>query len=54
LLLVLYIYNKGFNDFEMGYAALLAWVLFVIILALTLLNFRVARSWVFYEGELKG
>jgi multiple sugar transport system permease protein len=54
LLLVLYIYNKGFEDFEMGYAALLAWVLFVIILALTILNFRVARAWVFYEGELKG
>ncbi len=54
LLLVLYIYNKGFEDFEMGYAALLAWVLFIIILALTILNFRVARSWVFYEGEMKG
>ncbi len=51
LLLVLYLYKKGFQDFEMGYAALLAWVLFVIVLALTILNFRLARRWVFYEGE---
>jgi len=49
LLLVLYLYNKGFQDFEMGYAALLAWVLFLIILVLTAVNFRVAKSWVYYE-----
>ena len=54
LLLVLYLYKKGFQDFEMGYASLLAWVLFIIILTLTILNFRLARAWVFYEGELKG
>lgn len=51
LLLVLYLYKKGFQDFEMGYASLLAWVLFLIVLALTILNFRLARRWVFYEGE---
>jgi len=34
----------------MGYAALLAWVLFLIILILTVLNFGLARMWVFYEG----
>lgn len=50
LLLVLYLYKTGFQDFNMGYAALLAWVLFMIILILTVLNFGLARMWVFYEG----
>lgn len=54
LLLVLYLYKKGFQDFDMGYAALLAWVLFAITLALTVLNFRLARMWVYYEGESRG
>ena len=33
----------------MGYASALAWVLFVIVLVITILLFRNARSWVFYE-----
>ena len=51
LFYVLYLYNKAFQDFEMGYASALAWVLFVIILALTLLVLRSSRLWVYYEGE---
>jgi ABC-type sugar transport system permease subunit len=35
----------------MGYASALAWMIFLIILGLTLLNFRIARYWVYYEGE---
>jgi multiple sugar transport system permease protein len=54
LLLVLYLYRTGFQNFDMGYAALLAWVLFLIILILTALNFWLARMWVFYEGDLRG
>ena len=34
-----------------GYAAALAWVLFAIILAFTLLIFRSSALWVYYEGE---
>ena len=34
----------------MGYASALAWLLFVIVLGLTLLLFRTARGWV-YEGS---
>jgi multiple sugar transport system permease protein len=37
----------------MGYASALAWVLFIIILAFTLIQFRLGRAWVFYEGDLR-
>jgi len=50
----LYLYNNAFRYFRMGYAAALAWVLFVIILLLTLLIFRSSSAWVYYEGQLKG
>jgi multiple sugar transport system permease protein len=47
----LYLYRNAFNYLEMGYASALAWVLLAIILALTLLLFRSARFWVYYEGS---
>jgi multiple sugar transport system permease protein len=50
LIYIIYIYYKAFQDFQMGYAAALAWVLFVVVLALTGLNFGLARLWVHYEG----
>jgi multiple sugar transport system permease protein len=37
----------------MGYASALAWVLFVYILAWTLVVLRSSAAWVYYEGELK-
>jgi multiple sugar transport system permease protein len=54
LLMFLYIYHQGFVDFNMGYASLLAWALCIIILALTMINFKLAGRWVYYEGQLKG
>ena len=50
----LYLYNNAFRYFKMGYAAALAWILFVIILFFTLLIFRSSSVWVYYEGQLKG
>ena len=50
LFYALYIYQTAFQFFQMGYAAALAWVLFAIVLAITLLNLRYARSWVYYES----
>lgn len=44
--LVLYIFNNGFQYFKMGYAGSMATVLFLCILAVTLLQWRVAKSWV--------
>jgi multiple sugar transport system permease protein len=49
----LYLYNNAFKYQSMGYASALAWVLFFIVLLLTLLVFRSSSLWVFYEGEVK-
>jgi multiple sugar transport system permease protein len=51
LFYVLYIFRQAFEYFNMGYASALAWVLFVIILVLTLLVVRTSDRWVYYEGE---
>ncbi len=48
-LIVLYIYEIGFKRFEMGYAAAVSMTLFVLLILLTLFQFRVARRWVHYE-----
>jgi multiple sugar transport system permease protein len=47
---VLYLYNKAFELYEMGYASAMAWLLFVVVLALTLVTLRSSRSRVHYEG----
>jgi len=51
LFYVVYLYTKAFQHLEFGYASALAWVLFVIVLALTLLVVRGARRLVYYEGD---
>ncbi|MBT1001300.1 sugar ABC transporter permease [Paenarthrobacter sp. DKR-5] len=45
----LYLYQKGFGEFDMGYASAMAWVLLVIIGAFTAINFYAAKFWVFYD-----
>jgi multiple sugar transport system permease protein len=49
LFYALYIYQQAFLFFQMGYAAALAWVLFTIVLTVTLINLHISRSWVYYE-----
>ena len=44
----LYLYQKGFVQFQMGYAAAMAWLLLLIIGAFTALNFWLSKHWVFY------
>jgi multiple sugar transport system permease protein len=51
LFVVLYLYKKAFQEFSMGYAASIAWVLFFLILVATVLQMKLARRWVFYEAE---
>ena len=46
---VLMIYQKGFETFEMGYASALAYLLFAIILVLTVIQFRMQSRWVHYD-----
>lgn len=51
LFYVLYLYRRGWEQFQMGYAAALAWVLFIIILSLTILVLRTSARWVYYGEE---
>jgi multiple sugar transport system permease protein len=52
LFYMIYLYNRAFSG-HMGYASALAWILFAIIMVLTLLVLRSSDLWVFYEGERK-
>ncbi len=54
LFIVLNLYRNAFQFFQMGYASAIAWVLFVIILILTVIVFRFSSAWVYYEGSVKG
>jgi multiple sugar transport system permease protein len=47
----LYLYTKAFDDFDMGYASALAWLLLVVSFAATLLQFKVGKRWVHYEYD---
>lgn len=56
LFYVLYLYSRAFGrvgpaGFQMGYASALAWILFLIILVITLIQLRLANRWVYYESE---
>lgn len=48
-----YLFRKAFEEFDMGYASALAWILFIIIFIFTLLVFKSSAFWVHYEGERK-
>jgi len=50
----MYIYDNAFKYFDMGYAAAGSWIMFIIVLALSLLVMRWSSAWVYYEGEMKG
>jgi len=52
LMVVLYIYQKAFKYYQMGYASAMAWVLFLVIMAASYLQFKFSK-WVYYEGELR-
>ena len=46
-----YLFNNAFRYFKMGYASALAWILFLVILALTLIQLKLSPRWVHYENE---
>jgi ABC-type sugar transport system permease subunit len=46
----MYLYKTGFQYFDMGYASVMAWVIFVIALAITIILFATARRWVYYAS----
>ena len=47
----LFLYDKAFKHYQMGYASALAWILLVIVALMTAINFLVSRYWVFYETD---
>ncbi|MFY9427416.1 MAG: sugar ABC transporter permease [Caldicoprobacterales bacterium] len=47
----MYLYNNAFKYMNMGYASAMAWILFIVIMAITLLLFRSSNRWVYYHGD---
>ncbi len=47
---VLYLFNRAFGEFRMGYASAVAWILFLIVFILTIIQLKLANKWVYYEG----
>ncbi len=45
------LFDECFSYFRLGYGAAMAWVLFVIVIVLTLINMRASKKWVHYAGE---
>ena len=48
---MLHLFNNGFRFLEMGYASALAWLFTVLVLALTVIQFRLSERWVYYAGH---
>jgi len=51
LFYALYLYQRAFGSFQMGYGAAMAWVLLLIIAVFTAINFKFSNRWVFYEEK---
>lgn len=49
----LYLYKTFFTYQNMAYGSTMAWLMFVIILLITLVLFRTANRWVYYAGEVR-
>ena len=51
LFYVIYLFQKAFQDLDFGYASAMAWLLFLVILAITVVQLKVGRRFVYYEGD---
>lgn len=49
-----YLYEKGFGQFEMGYASAMAWVLLLVIAFFTAIVFTSSGNWVYYDDKEEG
>jgi multiple sugar transport system permease protein len=50
LFVMMYLFKQAFEYFHMGYASAIAWIVFLCIVAVTIVQFRLARRWVYYES----
>ena len=48
---MVHLYNRGWVELQMGSASAMGWILFLIIMVITLLIIRSSAAWVYYEGE---
>jgi multiple sugar transport system permease protein len=53
MLYLVYLYRNAFQYFRVGYASALSWVLFLVIVSLTVFMFKLQKRWVFYETEAR-
>ncbi|WP_129839230.1 sugar ABC transporter permease [Streptomyces sp. RFCAC02] len=51
LFYTLYLYQRGFGQGQLGYAAAMAWLLVIAVGVITLIFFRTSKHWVHYSGE---
>ncbi len=51
---MLYLWSKAFVQQRFGMACAMAWILFILIIGLTMLVFKSSPLWVYYEGEKRG
>lgn len=47
----LYLYQQAFQNLNLGYASAMAWMLFVLVVVVTLLLFRSSRRWIYYANN---
>jgi multiple sugar transport system permease protein len=50
LFVMMYLFKQAFEYFRMGYASAIAWILFLLIVVITVVQFRLSRRWVYYES----
>jgi multiple sugar transport system permease protein len=53
LFYTIWLYEQGFEAFHLGYASAMAWMLFVIVMACTLVLIKSSNRWVFYQGGFR-
>lgn len=51
LFIIMYLFTRAFAYFQMGYASAIAWLLFLLILVVTLIQFKLSKRWVYTESE---
>ncbi|MCD5322841.1 MULTISPECIES: carbohydrate ABC transporter permease [Pontibacillus] len=49
MVLMLYLFQQGFSFLKMGYASAIAWVLFIILFGITMIQLKLQNKWVYYE-----
>ncbi|MBR1560458.1 MAG: sugar ABC transporter permease [Clostridia bacterium] len=50
-LISLIVYNSAFSEYNVGMSSAMAWIMFVIVMVLTLISFRTQNKWVYYSDE---